>query len=90
MKVLEIIGEQELTGSLRVSGAKNSAVALIPAALLADDDVTICNVPDITDIDSLTEILESLGAEVKRASESIIVDPKTLQNKEIPEELSKK
>lgn len=90
MKVLEIIGEQELTGSLRVSGAKNSAVALIPAALLADDDVTICNVPDITDIDSLTEILRSLGAEVKRASESIVVDPKPLTNKEIPEELSKK
>jgi len=90
MKVLEIMGEQELTGSLRVSGAKNSAVALIPAALLADDDVTICNVPDITDIDSLTEILESLGAKVKRASESIIVDPKPISNKEIPESLAKK
>lgn len=90
MKVLEIIGEEELTGSIRVSGAKNSAVALIPAALLADDDVTICNVPDITDIDSLTEILEALGAKVKRASESIIVDPKTITNKEIPECLSKK
>ncbi len=90
MKVLEIIGEQELTGSLRVSGAKNSAVALIPAALLADDDVTICNVPDITDIDSLTEILKSLGARVKRASESILIDPKSISNKEIPEELAKK
>ena len=90
MKVLEIIGEEELTGSIRVSGAKNSAVALIPAALLADDDVTICNVPDITDIDSLTEILEALGAKVKRASESIIVDPKTITNKEILECLSKK
>ncbi len=90
MKVLEIIGEQELTGSLRVSGAKNSAVALIPAALLADDDVTICNVPDITDIDSLAEILKSLGAEVKRASESIVIDPKSISNKEIPEDLAKK
>ena len=82
MKVLEIIGEQELTGSLRVSGAKNSAVALIPAALLADDD--------ITDIDSLAEILKSLGAEVKRASESIVIDPKSISNKEIPEDLAKK
>ena len=90
MKVLEIIGEQELTGSLRVSGAKNSAVALIPAALLADDDVTICNVPDITDIYSLAEILKSLGAEVKRASESIVIDPKSISNKEIPEDLAKK
>lgn len=90
MKVLEIIGEQELSGTIRVSGAKNSAVALIPAALLAMEDVTICNIPDITDINSLTEILQFLGANVKRASESIIVDPKTIKNKAIPEELSKK
>jgi len=90
MKVLEIIGEEELTGSIRVSGAKNSAVALIPAALLANDDVTICNVPDITDIDSLTEILKALGAKVKRASESIVIDAKPVMNKEIPECLSKK
>ncbi len=90
MKVLEIIGEEELSGSIRVSGAKNSAVALIPAAILADDDVTICNIPDITDIDSLTEILKFLNVSVKRASESIIVNAKSMKNQSIPEELSKK
>jgi len=90
MKVLEITGGHKLTGTIRISGAKNSSVALIPAAILADDEVTICNVPEITDTDVLTETLEYLGAEVKRASESIVINPSTINNKEIPESISKK
>lgn len=90
MKVLEINGGHSLTGTIRISGAKNSSVALIPAAILADDEVTICNVPEITDTDVLTETLEYLGAEVKRASESIVINPKTINNKEIPENISRK
>jgi len=90
MKVLEIHGGNELSGTIRISGAKNSSVALIPAAILADDKVTICNVPEITDTDALSEILEFLGADVKRASESIVIDPSTIENKAIPEAISKK
>ena len=90
MKVLKIHGGKTLSGTIRISGAKNSSVALIPAAILADDKVTICNVPEITDTDALTEILEYLGADVKRASESILIDPTTIENKEIPKELSTK
>mgnify|MGYP004506215681 FL=1 len=90
MKVLKINGGKELTGTIRISGAKNSSVALIPAAILSDNDVTICNVPEITDTDALTEILEYLGADVKRASESILINPATIENKEIPKELSTK
>lgn len=90
MKVLKINGGKELSGTIRISGAKNASVALIPAAILADNEVTICNVPEITDTDALTEILEYLGAAVKRASESIVIDPTTIDNKEIPKELSTK
>ena len=90
MKTLEINGGKELSGTIRISGAKNSSVALIPAALLADSESTICNVPEITDTDSLCEILEFLGAKISRASESIIIDPTTIENKEIPKELSTK
>ena len=90
MKVLEITGGKELKGTIRISGAKNSSVALIPAAILADDDVTICNVPEITDTDALSNILNYLGAEVRRASESIVINPATIENKEIPEEQAKK
>lgn len=90
MKVLEINGGKPLTGTIRISGAKNASVALIPAAILADSEVTICNVPEITDTDALTEILEYLGATVKRASESVLINPITIENKEIPKELSTK
>ena len=65
MKALKIQGGRKLKGTVRVSGAKNSSVALIPAAILSDDVVTICNVPEITDIDALSDILEYLGADVK-------------------------
>lgn len=90
MKILEIHGGKKLSGTIRISGAKNASVALIPAAILADDEVTICNVPEITDTDALTEILEYLGADIKRASESILINPTTIENKEIPEKLSTK
>lgn len=90
MKVLKIKGNNQLSGTIRISGAKNASVALIPAAILADDEVTICNVPEISDTDALTEILEYLGADVKRASESIIINPTHIDNKEIPKELSTK
>lgn len=90
MKVLEINGGKPLTGTIRISGAKNASVALIPAAILADSEVTICNVPEITDTDALTEILEYLGTTVKRASESVLINPTTIENKEITKELSTK
>lgn len=89
MKVMKIEGNQKLSGTIKISGAKNSSVALLPAALLADTDVTICNVPEITDTDVLCEMLEYLGADVRRASESVVVTP-TIENKEIPSEFTKK
>lgn len=89
MKIMKVEGNHKLSGTIKISGAKNSSVALLPASLLADSDVTICNVPDITDTDVLCETLELLGADVRRASESVVITP-TIQNKVIPEELTKK
>lgn len=90
MKILEITGKQKLSGSIRISGAKNSSVALIPAAILADEEVTICNIPEITDMNALCDILELLGVKTKRASESIVIDPQNIVNNEISEQYSKK
>ena len=90
MKILEIEGNRDLSGTIRVSGAKNSCVALIPAAILSDEEVTICNVPELTDTDALCEILNVLNVDVKRASESIVIDTKNMKNVEIAEEYSKK
>ena len=90
MKKIKIDGGYPLTGTIKISGAKNSAVALVPASLLADSKVTIDNVPDISDINALNEILEYLGAKVARNNESMEIDPSTVKNIEIPEKISKK
>lgn len=64
MKQIKIKGGKELTGEIKISGAKNSAVALIPAALLSNEITVIDNVPNISDIESLIEILEFLNVKV--------------------------
>lgn len=90
MKQIVIEGGYELSGKIEIGGAKNSAVALIPAALLSDDIVTIDNIPDISDIVALNEILEYLGAKVIRNDKIMVIDSKNIINREIPEEISSK
>lgn len=90
MKQISIYGGNILSGTINISGAKNSAVALIPASILSDDVVTIDNIPNISDIDALDEILKFLGAKVERKDGTITIDPKNINNKEIPKEISSK
>ena len=91
MKVLKIHGGKELEGKVKISGAKNSAVALLPATILCDDTVTLHNVPDISDVDALVDILNYLGAKVDNyEEESYRIDTKQMQNREIIEEISNK
>ena len=90
MKQIIINGGNVLSGTINISGAKNSAVALIPASILADDTVTIDNVPNISDIDALDEILKFLGAKVERKEGTIKIDPSKIKNKPIPKEISSK
>lgn len=90
MKQIIIEGNNYLEGTINISGAKNSAVALVPASLLSDDIVTIDNIPDISDIDALNEILKYLGAKVDRNATSMTIDSRNINNKEIPESISSK
>lgn len=90
MKQLRIEGKHTLSGEIEISGAKNSAVALIPASILSDGVVKIDNVPNISDIDALNEILEYLGAKVNRLDGRIEIDPSSIENKEVPESISTK
>ena len=90
MKVIEIEGARELTGAIRISGAKNATVALIPAAILTDEEATICNVPEITDTDALCDILKQLNVNVNRSTESLVINPQDMKNIEIEEQYSKK
>lgn len=90
MKQIRIEGQQKLSGTITISGSKNSAVALVPASLLSDEIVEIDNIPDISDIDALNEILEYLGAKVTRNGTNMKIDSTNIENREIPEYISKK
>ncbi|MBP9759236.1 UDP-N-acetylglucosamine 1-carboxyvinyltransferase [Candidatus Dojkabacteria bacterium] len=61
---IKVYGEQVLNGEITPSGSKNSAVALIPATILFNKPVTLCNIPDITDVARLVTVLENLGSKV--------------------------
>lgn len=90
MKRIKIVGGHTLSGTINISGAKNSAVALIPAAILSDEQVEIDNIPDISDIVALEEILNYLNADIKRNGNKIIIDSSKIINREVPEDISKK
>lgn len=90
MKQIKIEGGKILSGEIKVSGAKNSAVALVPASILCDEVVKIDNIPNISDIDALKEILNHLGADIKQEDSLLTIDPTVINNREIPEEISKK
>ena len=90
MPKIKIEGGHKLSGTIDISGSKNSVVALIPAAILCDEIVEISNVPNISDVDSLEEILTYLNADIKRTKDSVVIDSSKIINKEIPEEMSQK
>ena len=90
MKQLIINGQQELTGEIKISGAKNSVVALIPAAILSDEEVTLYNVPNISDTIALLDIIDLLNGKVEYKNEVMKIDTRNIENKVVPENLSKK
>ena len=90
MKQLIIEGQKELTGEIKISGAKNSVVALIPAAILSDEEVTLYNVPNISDTKALIDIIELLNGKVEYKDEVMKIDTHNIENKVVPENLSKK
>ncbi|MGN0778393.1 MAG: UDP-N-acetylglucosamine 1-carboxyvinyltransferase [Aristaeellaceae bacterium] len=72
-----ITGGNALEGEVRVSGGKNTAVAVIPATLLCDEPCTVENLPDIEDVRALVDILRSLGAKVTYVpGQFMTVDPR--------------
>ena len=81
-EVIKIEGGHKLHGTVKISGSKNATVALIPAAILANGPVTVCGVPDISDVESLSVLLRSLGVQVEiRSSDTIVIDPTNMENR---------
>ena len=88
MSKITISGGSLLSGEIKISGAKNSAVALLPAAVLAKEKTVIYNVPEIKDIDYLIKIMELLNCKIEHKNDALYVDSSNLKNIPIPEELS--
>ncbi|MDZ4654778.1 MAG: UDP-N-acetylglucosamine 1-carboxyvinyltransferase [Coriobacteriia bacterium] len=86
-RVIVVRGGRKLGGEVRVEGAKNSALKLMAAALLAPGVSRITNVPDISDIAVMAEVLGGLGARVERTDHSLTVDAAELTSYEAPYEM---
>ena len=81
---LEVKGGYPLTGVLKVSGAKNSSLVLMAAALLTKETLNIKNVPQLTDIHLMSEILSNLGAKLTNSGNSIKINSEVIHNAELP------
>ncbi len=89
MENFVVQGGSELFGEVTVSGAKNAAVAIIPAALLADDVVRIENIPNISDVSLIIQILDRMGAGIKMINKNTIeIDSRSVNCQPVPYELA--
>ncbi|MGF3072878.1 UDP-N-acetylglucosamine 1-carboxyvinyltransferase [Facklamia sp. P12945] len=84
MKKLIIRGGKALNGEININGAKNSTVALIPAAILADSEVILEGVPDIQDVHSLLEILDEFHVKTSFENNILKIDPSHMQSIPMP------
>ncbi len=79
-EVIAIEGGRKLNGTVRISGAKNATVALIPATVLADGPVDIYGVPEISDVEALAILLRELKCDVEVNGEHIKIDPTHMED----------
>ena len=63
MEYIEIDGDRELSGEITLSGSKNSALPILACSLLSDKSINLSNIPDLLDIKSMINLIESLGAD---------------------------
>ena len=84
VNVYKIKGGKPLQGTIKVSGAKNSAVALIPASILADSPVTIEGLPEISDVFTLQALLEDVGGKVTFSEGEMVIDPTEIISMPLP------
>ena len=91
MEKLIVTGPTQLKGEVEISGAKNAAVAILPATLLIDGVCTIENLPHISDIEISCEILEKLGAKITwNNKNSITIDTREIKTTKAPMDLTSK
>lgn len=85
-----ITGGNKLNGEIIVSGAKNAALKIIPAAILSQETITINNIPDIEDIGKSFDLLTDLGAEITHNGSQATINTKNISKTELPSKLADK
>lgn len=91
MKQWNIEGGNPLHGEIAVAGAKNVVVKLMIAALLAEEETTLTNVPDVGDVENTAEMIKYLGGTVERIDDNAIrIFPQTLTGRSLPQNLAQK
>ena len=90
MEKYVIKGGKKLSGEVVISGAKNAVVAILTAAILSDEPCVIENIPNISDVTIILQILSEMGANVRMLNKTTVeIDPRTLKNEPVPYEKAK-
>ncbi len=84
---LKIFGQGKLNGIVEISGAKNSALVLLAASLLTNERIVLQNVPRLTDIEKMANILRNLGVKIVEKNNRLEIDSQNISIKELPYEL---
>ena len=84
---LKIFGQGKLNGIVEISGAKNSALVLLAASLLTNERIVLQNVPRLTDIEKMANILRNLGVKIIEKNNKLEIDSQNISIKELPFEL---
>lgn len=90
MDSLRIIGGGPLTGHITISGAKNAALAIMPAAVLTDKPLTLTNIPNVADIKGMRELMAQMGINITGAAPSLTFDANNITSTTAPYELVRK
>ena len=89
MDKIIIKGGERLIGDVRISGAKNAALPIIVASILADSQCTIKNVPQLIDIKTIRKLIAHLGAEISSGDHKLLINPDSINNHIAPYDLVK-
>ena len=87
MDKIVIAGGKKLSGTVQISGAKNAALPMMAATILASGQSTLHNVPHLKDVSTFSDVLRVLGARVKREEHGLTIDTSSIEHFEAPYEL---
>ncbi|MEA4891326.1 MAG: UDP-N-acetylglucosamine 1-carboxyvinyltransferase [Peptococcaceae bacterium] len=89
MEKYVVMGGRPLSGKVRIGGSKNSVLALLPACLLTEEECILYDVPDLSDVHHMLQVLEILGAATDKKQRTISIDAARLQFQTVPDRLAR-